>query len=228
MLKGRRFGWTGAIGRRDRHYRCWRTGAGRDRDRRVFAPPPTYRANDYAHGQAMNILPAGENGLVNAAQLAQFEKNGQRPPHSQDQLAPYENLEFGYRSLTDATLHNYYLDESFGVRPGQIIRTEHPSPHVPVVIYRDQHDIPHIYGKTNAALAFGAGYAQAQDRLFLMDVLRHYGAGTLSSFLGPILRRRADGPRRAAAGAVHDRAGECPGQRPAQASTAPRASWRWR
>ena len=55
---------------------------------------------------------------------------------------------------------------------------------MPVVIYRDRHDIPHIYGATNAALAFGAGYAQAQDRLFLMDVLRHYGAGTLTSFLG--------------------------------------------
>ena len=29
-------------------------------------------------------------------------------------------------------------------------------------------------------LAFGAGYAQAEDRLFLMDVLRHYGEGTLA------------------------------------------------
>ena len=33
-------------------------------------------------------------------------------------------------------------------------------------------------------MAFGAGYAQAEDRLFLMDVLRHYGEGTLASFLG--------------------------------------------
>jgi len=150
-----------------------------------YSPRPVYQANDYARGQAMDILPAGENGLVNAAQFKQFEKTGRRPPHSQDQLAPYENLEFGYPSLTDATLHDYYLDESFGVRPGQITATEHPSPAVPVVIYRDRHDIPHIYGATDAALAFGAGYAQAQDRLFLMDVLRHYGAGTLSGFLGP-------------------------------------------
>src|SRR6516164_6239576 len=80
---------------------------------------------------------------------------------------------------------NYYLDESFGVQSGQIIRTEHPSPKVPVFIYRDTHDIPHIYGKTDPALAYGAGYAQAEDRLFLMDVLRHYGSGTLTSFLGP-------------------------------------------
>jgi acyl-homoserine lactone acylase PvdQ len=184
MLKGRRYGWTVAIG-----LAIAVTAAGAPALGATgpggFSLRPTYQANDYAHGQAMFILPAGENGLVNATQLAQFEKNGTRPPHSQDQLAPYENLEFGYRSLTDSTLHSYYLDESLGVRRSQIISTEKPSPTVPVVIYRDQHDIPHIYGKTDAALAFGAGYAQAQDRLFLMDVLRHYGAGTLTSFLGP-------------------------------------------
>jgi acyl-homoserine lactone acylase PvdQ len=150
-----------------------------------YSPRPVYRAGDFARGQAMFILPAGENGLVNSAQLNAFLATGKRPPHSQDQLGPYENLEFGYHSLTDAALHNYYLDESFGVKPGDIISTEHPSPAVPVVIYRDSHDIPHVYGKTDAALAFGAGFAQAQDRLFLMDVLRHYGSGTLASFLGP-------------------------------------------
>ena len=150
-----------------------------------FSMRPVYQAGDFSHGQAMFILPAGENGLVNAAQFAKFEATGQRPPHSQDQLAPYQNLEFGYPSLTDSALHNYYLDESFGGKPGQIIRTEHPSPSEPVVIYRDTHDIPHVYGKTDAALAFGAGFAQAEDRLFLMDVLRHYGSGTLTSFLGP-------------------------------------------
>jgi acyl-homoserine lactone acylase PvdQ len=184
MLKGRRFGWAvpalvaiavtaaaaPALG-------SSRTGG--------FSLQPTYQLNDYAHGQAMDILPAGENGLVNAKQFQRFEKTGQRPPHSQDQLAPYENLEFGYPSLTDSALGNYYLEESFGVRPGQVTRTEHPSPTVPVVIYRDRNDIPHIYGATDAALAFGAGYAQAEDRLFLMDVLRHYGAGTLTTFLGP-------------------------------------------
>ena len=150
-----------------------------------YSPRPVYRAGDFARGQAMFILPAGENGLVNAAQLAQWGATHRRPPHSQDQLAPYENLEFGYPSLTNSALHNYYLDDSFGVRPGDIIRTEHPSPAVPVVIYRDTHDIPHVYGKTDSALAFGAGFAQAEDRLFLMDVLRHYGSGTLTSLLGP-------------------------------------------
>jgi acyl-homoserine lactone acylase PvdQ len=154
------------------------TGAG------GFSLLPTYQANDYAGGQAMYILPAGENGLVTEKEFDQYIKNGQRPPYSQTELAPYENLEFGYPSLTNSALSNYYLTESFGVPHNQIIATEHPSPTVPVVIYRDKADIPHIYGATNAALAFGAGYAQAQDRLFLMDVLRHYGEGTLTSFLG--------------------------------------------
>ncbi len=52
-------------------------------------------------------------------------------------------------------------------------------------------------------MAFGAGYAQAEDRLFLMDVLRHYGEGTLAGFLGPSCDVRADGPRPAAAVALH-------------------------
>ena len=30
-----------------------------------YSPRPTYRADDFAAGQAMDILPAGENGLVN-------------------------------------------------------------------------------------------------------------------------------------------------------------------
>ncbi len=64
-------------------------------------------------------------------------------------------------------------------------RTETPSAAVNVVIYRDQHDVAHIYGEHQPDVAYGAGYAAAEDRLFAMDVLRHYGAGDLSQFLGP-------------------------------------------
>ena len=32
---------------------------------------------------------------------------------------------------------------------------------------------------------FGAGYATAQDRLFLMDVLRHTGRARLTELIGP-------------------------------------------
>ncbi|MDT4936538.1 MAG: hypothetical protein QOG80_209, partial [Pseudonocardiales bacterium] len=139
-----------------------------------------YRLNDYANGQAMSILPPGENGLVNPLDAALFEATGARPAHSQDQLGQYSNLLYGYPSLTNSTLSTYYNDESFGVRPADVIKTE--TPRAGVTIYRDKLDIPHVYGDTDALAAFGAGYAQAEDRLFLMDVLRHYGEGTLAQF----------------------------------------------
>jgi acyl-homoserine lactone acylase PvdQ len=151
----------------------------------VSAPPPTYRADDYADGHVLSINPPGENGLVNAAQLAQFQATGQRPAGSTDQRTQYANLLHGYPTLTDQTLPQYYNDESFGVPPADITRTETPSPSVPVAIYRDRLDVPHVYGATTAAMSFGAGFAQAEDRLFEMDVLRHYGQGTVSQFLGP-------------------------------------------
>jgi acyl-homoserine lactone acylase PvdQ len=149
-------------------------------------PSQAYRAGDFAHGKAMNILPPGENGAVTQAQLIGVLGKKSAPPHSSDQLGKYENLLYHASSVTDSTLGKYYDDESFGVKPADILRTETPTdPDGTVKIIRDSHDVPHIYGSDPEAGAFGAGYSQAEDRLFLMDVLRHYGEGTLSSFIGP-------------------------------------------
>ena len=58
-------------------------------------------------------------------------------------------------------------------------------PTVGVTVIRDSaYGVPHIYGDTRADTMFGAGYAGAEDRLFLMDILRHTGRATLSSFVG--------------------------------------------
>ena len=148
-------------------------------------PPPTYRLHDAAHGAARQILPAGENGLVNAAQLAQFEATGTRPANSADQQAPYTSLLFHDRHLTNTQLSRFFIDNSFGIPKGTIQRTERPDSAVDVVIYRGPHDIPHIYGASLTAMSYGAGFAAAEDRLFFMDVLRHYGEGELASFIGP-------------------------------------------
>ena len=112
-------------------------------------PPPTYQAGDYAQGQALSILPAGENGLVNVPQAAAFELNGTRPPASDDQLAKYASLIYAPTNLDDSQLGRYYNDESFGIAPGNITRVETPSSSVPVAIYRDTHDVPHIYSSTS-------------------------------------------------------------------------------
>jgi acyl-homoserine lactone acylase PvdQ len=148
-------------------------------------PPPTYQLHDTSGGKVLSILPPGEHGLYNAADIALWEVNGTRPTGADDQLDKYTGLLYHSAGLTDAQLPNYYDDESFGIPAGQVTRTETPSTSVPVVVYRDTHDVPHVYAKDRVSLAYGAGYAAAEDRLFLMDVLRHYGAGNLSAFLGP-------------------------------------------
>ncbi|HUR68013.1 MAG TPA: penicillin acylase family protein [Candidatus Thermoplasmatota archaeon] len=55
----------------------------------------------------------------------------------------------------------------------------------PVTIKRDAYGVPHVYADDAYALFWGNGYAQAQDRLFQMDVLRHVGKGESARFLGP-------------------------------------------
>jgi acyl-homoserine lactone acylase PvdQ len=99
----------------------------------------------------------------------------------------YQDVLYGYPNLTDDGLSAYYKDASFGVRPEDIESTTVPAgAPAPVTIYRDkQFGVPHIYGDTVESMAYGAGYVAAQDRLFMIDVLRHYGRGHLSELIGP-------------------------------------------
>ncbi|WP_018130816.1 penicillin acylase family protein [Effusibacillus pohliae] len=53
-----------------------------------------------------------------------------------------------------------------------------------VKIYRDEWGIPHIYAKSLEDAFFAQGYAQAQDRLFEMDLSRRAVQGKLSEILG--------------------------------------------
>jgi len=53
-----------------------------------------------------------------------------------------------------------------------------------VEIDRDGFGTPHIKAKNNADLFFAIGYAQAQDRLFQMDLNRRVGRGRLSELFG--------------------------------------------
>ncbi len=140
-----------------------------------------YGANDA--GGFRNVLPPGENGLDNLKQLFEFRGPGKLPPHFADQQPLYENLVYGAPGLTEAQIPDYYKDATFGVPAGEVESTIEPKPGV--TILRDKaFGVPHIYGTTRADTMFGAGYAGAADRLFLMDVLRHTGRAELASFLG--------------------------------------------
>lgn len=51
-------------------------------------------------------------------------------------------------------------------------------------IHYDKHGVPHIGANNMEDAYFALGYAQAQDRLFQMDLLKRVGSGRLSEFFG--------------------------------------------
>ncbi|MEU2715216.1 penicillin acylase family protein [Streptomyces sp. NPDC007205] len=142
-------------------------------------------SNDYCGGQCSDILPPGENGNATLAQILLNQAFGAQPSHAEDQLGPYANLANGYAGLTDATINNFFNDSSFGVPSDQVASTEKPGGRGDVTIVRDKKTgVPHITGTTRYGTEYGAGYAAAEDRLWLMDVFRHVGRGRLTSFAG--------------------------------------------
>jgi acyl-homoserine lactone acylase PvdQ len=142
-------------------------------------------SNDYCGGQCSDILPPGENGNATLAQILLNQAFGTQPAHAEDQLGPYANLATGYKGLTNATINTFFNDASFGVPSDQVASTEKPAGRSDVTIVRDKKTgVPHITGTTRYGTEFGAGYAAAEDRLWLMDVFRHVGRGRLTSFAG--------------------------------------------
>ena len=108
-------------------------GGGRRRPRRPLWPRPgggaeapvqPYGTNDA--GGFRNVLPAGENGLDNAAQLAEFQLNGTYPPHFKDQLPLYAGLIYASPTLTHEQIASYFKDATFGVKEGDVASTESP------------------------------------------------------------------------------------------------------
>lgn len=56
----------------------------------------------------------------------------------------------------------------------------------PVYVARDKFGVAHIDGQTVGDVAFVQGYIMAHDRLPQMDILRRFGAGTLSELFGAL------------------------------------------
>lgn len=152
---------------------------------------PLPAAGDPCQGQCLDILTAGENGHATLAGILLHQTIGTRPAHSADQIEKYDNLLHDYSGLTPDQLANYFNDASFGVPSGQT-ESSTLTPRSGVTITRDKATgTPHIKGTTRSDTEFGAGYAAGQDRLWLMDILRHVGRGQLSSFAGGAAGNRA-------------------------------------
>jgi len=137
------------------------------------------------YGSIWNILPPGSNGNVDALDLAQVGPSttatGSTPEHFADQLEMYDALTT--KAPSAITVDDIgHLFKTAGFTPQVVVSTETPKDGV--TIQRDQFGVPYITGTTLADVEFGAGYAAIQDRMFLMDVLRHTGAARMVEFVG--------------------------------------------
>ncbi|TFV65031.1 UNVERIFIED_ORG: penicillin acylase family protein [Bacillus sp. AZ43] len=146
------------------------------------------------YGGVRNILPPGQSGgmtlpgavgAVLGDPLGRQAVDGRNAPRNfADQLEMYDALNAAdLASLTDEQLGDYYKDAPLTLSDEDAVRIERPRDGV--VIRRDAFGVPYIEAETRELAAWGSGYAGVQDRMFLMDVLRHVGAGRASEFLGP-------------------------------------------
>jgi acyl-homoserine lactone acylase PvdQ len=124
-----------------------------------------------------SVLAYGQGQTANAVDLALNQANNTVPPSFTSQGALYDKV---ITRQPTGDLSGYYKDSSFA----RISGTTETVPGATIV--RDStYRVPHIYGDTRDGAMYAAGYATAQDRLFLMDVLRRTSEGSTAELLGP-------------------------------------------
>ena len=143
-------------------------------------PPPL---DVPAIGGFHSVLAQGEGQTATAEDLVAAQA-GQVPERFVDQQPLYVGVMPEAESLRESDIPTYYKDATFGSMPGGVESVSTPRPGVQ--IFRDAaFGMAHIYGETRSDVMFGAGYATAEERLFLMDALRRTAKGTLAGLTGP-------------------------------------------
>src|SRR3954469_3891653 len=150
----------------------------------VAGATPAHAAGAFGDAGGFNsVLAVGAGEGTSALALARFEGSGETPPSFTDQLNQYSGISRVVDGLTTATLDKGWKNSSFRNADQDVGTTTTPRPGVTIV--RDPtHFVPRVYGTTRSNVMFGAGYAVAQDRMFLMDVLRHTAEGSTAELLG--------------------------------------------
>jgi acyl-homoserine lactone acylase PvdQ len=89
--------------------------------------------------------------------------------HSRDQLSLYDGLTPLRGNVTDADIQSHFLPEDFTpIGATTEIATGRPG----LRLVYDSYGIAHVYGKTRADVAFGAGWVTARDRSLLLQLGR--------------------------------------------------------
>src|SRR3954467_9200176 len=135
-------------------------------------------------GGFYSVLGVGQGQTTSAADLAQYELTGAPPPSFVNQLDMYSGVSRGADTLTTGTLTRYWKPSSFRT-PDTDNGGGTESPRAGGTIVRDaRFRVPRIYGATRSDVMFGAGYATAEDRLFLMDAIHRIAEGRSTELLG--------------------------------------------
>jgi acyl-homoserine lactone acylase PvdQ len=112
---------------------------------------------DYATA-AWTILPPGENGGLT------FDRN------TRDQAGLYDALTPLFGTVTAADIRRTFKPAPLGAPPARGAKRERPR--AGVTITRDAFGVAHVDGKTEADVAFGAGWVTAADRGLLLQLIR--------------------------------------------------------
>ena len=112
---------------------------------------------DYA-AAAWTILPPGENGSLT------FNRN------TRDQAQLYDALTPLFGTVTARDIRRTFKPAPLGAPPKAGARRERPRPGVTIV--RDSFGVAQVTGRTEADVAFGAGWVTAADRGLLLQLIR--------------------------------------------------------
>ena len=123
----------------------------------VLAPLEAAPMRDYA-ASAWTILPPGENGSLT------FDRN------TRDQAALYDALTPLFGNVTARDIRRLFKPAPLGAPPRAGYKRE--TPRKGVRIFRDEFGVAHVNGKTEATVAYGAGWVTAADRGLLLQLIR--------------------------------------------------------
>jgi acyl-homoserine lactone acylase PvdQ len=120
--------------------------------------PSAYAVRDFAR-TALNIIPSGQYGGVPAV------------PEADDQAQMYDGLTPEFDQVSRGDLGRFFKSERLGTRGQGPLRRERVK-RKGLRIVRDRHNVPHIFGRTNDAVTWGAGWVLAKDRQLLLEQAR--------------------------------------------------------
>jgi hypothetical protein len=124
----------------------------------LVAVAPAYAVRDFS-STALNIIPSGQYGAVPV------------PKKAAGQAKMYDALTPLFDDVTTRDLFRYFKSEKLGVKGQGRMRRERV-PRRGVRILRDRHNVPHIRGRTDDDVTWGAGWAVAHDRELLLEQAR--------------------------------------------------------